>query len=248
MRFETILTTLSDVVWGPPMLVLLVGTGVFLTLRLRGLQFTTLVPSLRLALIVRDEPGGTGDVSHYQALMTALAATVGTGNIAGVATAIAAGGPGALFWMWMTGLVGMATKFAEAVLAVKYRVTDDRHAMAGGPMYYIERGLGWRWLGIVFAGLTAVAAFGIGNLVGHGRRPHDASFFNRAAGHLGRCDRRAGSGAVRLLDDTRLELLRREGPRVFGGQHAVHPPLSYGLGGRDVCRRRHEPPGRLGRR
>ena len=97
--------------------------------------------------------------------MTALAATVGTGNIAGVATAIAAGGPGALFWMWMTGLVGMATKFAEAVLAVQYRVTDDRHAMAGGPMYYIERGLGWRWLGIVFAGLTAVAAFGIGNLV-----------------------------------------------------------------------------------
>ena len=165
LRLETILTTLSDVVWGPPMLVLLVGTGVFLTLRLRGLQFTTLVPSLRLALIVRDEPGGTGDVSHYQALMTALAATVGTGNIAGVATAIAAGGPGALFWMWMTGLVGMATKFAEAVLAVKYRVTDDRHAMAGGPMYYIERGLGWRWLGIVFAGLTTVAAFGIGNLV-----------------------------------------------------------------------------------
>ena len=165
MPLETILTTLSDVVWGPPMLALLVGTGVFLTLRLRGLQFTRLVPSLRLALVVRDETAGTGDVSHYQALMTALAATVGTGNIAGVATAIVAGGPGALFWMWMTGLVGMATKFAEAVLAVKYRVTDDRHAMAGGPMYYIERGLGWRWLGIVFAGLTAVAAFGIGNLV-----------------------------------------------------------------------------------
>ena len=165
LRLETILTTLSDVVWGPPLLVLLVGTGIFLTLRLRGVQFTTLVPSLRLALVVRDETGGTGDVSHYQALMTALAATVGTGNIAGVATALAAGGPGALFWMWMTGLVGMATKFAEAVLAVKYRVTDDRHAMAGGPMYYIERGLGWRWLGIVFAGLTTVAAFGIGNLV-----------------------------------------------------------------------------------
>ena len=165
LRLETILTTLSDVVWGPPLLVLLVGTGIFLTLRLRGVQFTTLVPSLRLALVVRDETGGTGDVSHYQALMTALAATVGTGNIAGVATALAAGGPGALFWMWMTGLVGMATKFAEAVLAVKYRITDDRHAMAGGPMYYIERGLGWRWLGIVFAGLTTVAAFGIGNLV-----------------------------------------------------------------------------------
>ena len=165
LRLETILTTLSDVVWGPPLLALLVGTGIFLTLRLRGVQFTTLVPSLRLALVVRDEIGGTGDVSHYQALMTALAATVGTGNIAGVATALAAGGPGALFWMWMTGLVGMATKFAEAVLAVKYRITDDRHAMAGGPMYYIERGLGWRWLGIVFAGLTTVAAFGIGNLV-----------------------------------------------------------------------------------
>ena len=165
LRLETILTTLSDVVWGPPLLALLVGTGIFLTLRLRGVQFTTLVPSLRLALVVRDETGGTGDVSHYQALMTALAATVGTGNIAGVATALAAGGPGALFWMWMTGLVGMATKFAEAVLAVKYRITDDRHAMAGGPMYYIERGLSWRWLGIVFAGLTTVAAFGIGNLV-----------------------------------------------------------------------------------
>ena len=165
LRLETILTTLSDVVWGPPLLALLVGTGIFLTLRLRGVQFTTLAPSLRLALVVRDETGGTGDVSHYQALMTALAATVGTGNIAGVATALAAGGPGALFWMWMTGLVGMATKFAEAVLAVKYRITDDRHAMAGGPMYYIERGLGWRWLGIVFAGLTTVAAFGIGNLV-----------------------------------------------------------------------------------
>ena len=165
LRLETILTPLSDVVWGPPLLALLVGTGIFLTLRLRGVQFTTLVPSLRLALVVRDETGGTGDVSHYQALMTALAATVGTGNIAGVATALAAGGPGALFWMWMTGLVGMATKFAEAVLAVKYRITDDRHAMAGGPMYYIERGLGWRWLGIVFAGLTTVAAFGIGNLV-----------------------------------------------------------------------------------
>ena len=165
LRLETILTTLSDVVWGPPLLALLVGTGIFLTLRLRGVQFTTLVPSLRLALVVRDETGGTGDVSHYQALMTALAATVGTGNIAGVATALAAGGPGALFWMWMTGLVGMATKFAEAVLAVKYRITDDRHAMAGGPMYYIERGLGWRWLGIVFASLTTVAAFGIGNLV-----------------------------------------------------------------------------------
>ena len=150
MRFETILTTLSNVVWGPPMLMLLVGTGVFLTLRLRGLQFTTLIPSLRLALIVRDEPGGTGDVSHYQALMTALAATVGTGNIAGVATAIAAGGPGALFWMWMTGLVGMATSSLKRCWPCSTASPTIRHAMAGGPMYYIERGLGSRWLGIVF--------------------------------------------------------------------------------------------------
>lgn len=165
MDLQETLTSVSDFVWGPPMLVLLVGTGVYLTVRLRGLQFTRLMPSLRLALIVREEKGGAGDVSHFQALMTALAATVGTGNIAGVATAIAAGGPGALFWMWMTGLVGMATKFSEAVLAVKYRITDDRGEMAGGPMYFIERGLGQRWLGVVFAALTTVAAFGIGNLV-----------------------------------------------------------------------------------
>ena len=162
---QDILTTASDLVWGPPMLVFLVGTGVYLTIRLRGLQFTRLWASLRLALIVREERGAAGDISHFQALMTALSATVGTGNIAGVATAIAAGGPGALFWMWMTGLVGMATKFAEAVLAVKYRVVNDRGGMAGGPMYYLERGLGLKWLGVVFAGLTAVAAFGIGNMV-----------------------------------------------------------------------------------
>jgi AGCS family alanine or glycine:cation symporter len=163
--FQQIVTTASDIVWGPPVLILLVGTGIYLTLRLRGLQFTQLWASLRLALIVREEPGAQGDISHYQALMTALAATVGTGNIAGVATAIASGGPGALFWMWLTGLVGMATKYAEAVLAVKYRVVDDRGQMSGGPMYYIERGLGLRWLGVMFAAFTAVAAFGIGNMV-----------------------------------------------------------------------------------
>jgi AGCS family alanine or glycine:cation symporter len=165
VTFQDLLTSLSNIVWGPPILVLLVGTGLYLTVRLRGLQFSQLWSSLRLALVVREEKGADGDISHYQALMTALAATVGTGNIAGVATAIASGGPGALFWMWMTGLVGMATKFAEAVLAVKYRVVDDRGQMAGGPMYYIERGLGLKWLGVVFALLTAVAAFGIGNMV-----------------------------------------------------------------------------------
>ncbi len=157
----------NAIIWGPPMLVLLVGTGVFYTFLLRGLQFRTLAHSLWLALIKRRETSAeaAGDISHFQALMTALAATVGTGNIAGVATAIAAGGPGALFWMWMTGLFGMATKYAEAVLAVKYRVTDANGNMSGGPMYYLERGLGWRWLGVLFAVFGSIAAFGIGNVV-----------------------------------------------------------------------------------
>ena len=152
--------------WGPPMLILLVGTGFWLTYSLRGLQFTKLGHALYLALIKRkedsDEPG---DITHFQALMTALSATVGTGNIAGVATAIAVGGPGALFWMWITGLVGMATKYAEAVLAVKYRVVDENGEMSGGPMYYISKGLKLPWLGVVFAVFASVAAFGIGNMV-----------------------------------------------------------------------------------
>jgi len=157
---------LSNWIWGPPMLILLVGTGVFLTIRLKGLQFRALVHSLYLALIKRKENNSTaGDISHFQALMTALAATVGTGNIAGVATAIAAGGPGALFWMWITGLFGMATKFSEAILAVKYREVDELGTMSGGPMYYISKGLGWKWLGVLFAVFASVAAFGIGNMV-----------------------------------------------------------------------------------
>ena len=155
-------------VWGAPLLILLVGTGLYLTILLRGLQFRELGHSLWLALVKRREEGAEGDISHFQALMTALAATVGTGNIAGVAGAIAAGGPGALFWMWITGLVGMATKFAEALLAVKYRTTDARGRMAGGPMYYLSRGVGGRLgraLGWLFALFAAIAAFGIGNMV-----------------------------------------------------------------------------------
>ena len=155
----------SAFVWGPVMLILLVGTGVYLTLRLKGLQFTTLLPSLNLALIKRKDKGSEGDISHFQALMTALAATVGTGNIAGVATAIAAGGPGALFWMWITGLFGMATKYSEALLSVKYRTTDRRGLMCGGPMYYLSEGLGQKWLGVLFAAFAALASFGIGNMV-----------------------------------------------------------------------------------
>ncbi|TFH02641.1 MAG: sodium:alanine symporter family protein [Calditrichales bacterium] len=152
--------------WGIPLMALLVGTGVWLTIRLRGIQFTKLWRALYLALIKRKEDGDEpGDITHFQALMTALSATVGTGNIAGVATAIATGGPGALFWMWITGLVGMATKYSEAVLAVKYREVDENGAMSGGPMYYISKGLNLKWMGGLFAFFAAIAAFGIGNMV-----------------------------------------------------------------------------------
>jgi len=161
-----VITQLRNLVWGAPMLVLLLGTGILLTIRLRGLQIRALPHSLYLALIKRKEDSEKpGDITHFQALMTALAATVGTGNIAGVATAITMGGPGALFWMWITALFGMATKYSEAVLAVKYREVDKLGTMSGGPMYYISKGLGWKWLGGLFALFATVAAFGIGNIV-----------------------------------------------------------------------------------
>ncbi|PIE57029.1 MAG: sodium:alanine symporter family protein [Desulfobulbus propionicus] len=163
---DAIVGKINAFAWGPPMLILLVGTGIWLTINLKGIQFTKLGYALYLALIKRKEDGDEpGDISHFQALMTAMAATVGTGNIAGVATAIALGGPGALFWMWITGLVGMATKYAEAILAVKYRVVDENGEMSGGPMYYISKGLNMPWLGAVFAFFAACAAFGIGNMV-----------------------------------------------------------------------------------
>jgi alanine or glycine:cation symporter, AGCS family len=162
---DGLLSTASGWIWGAPMLVLLVGTGVFLTFRLRGVQFHGLMHGLWMAFVVRKEKGAEGDISHFQALMTALAATVGTGNIAGVATAVAAGGPGALFWMWITGLFGMATKYGEAVLAVRYRTKDTRGEMCGGPMYYLRDGLKAPWLGALFALFAAGAAFGIGNMV-----------------------------------------------------------------------------------
>ena len=164
------LSAASGFIWGPYCLIpLLLGAGLFLTIRLGGIQFRQLGPALHLALIQREEHGADGDISHFQALMTAMAATVGTGNIVGVATAIAAGGPGALFWMWMTGLVGMASKYSEALLAVKYRTTDRNGEQAGGPMYYLSEGIRWKPLGKVlgamFALFTALAAFGIGNMV-----------------------------------------------------------------------------------
>ncbi len=153
-------------VWGAPLIILLLGTGIYLTILLKGLQFRTLFSSLYLALIKRKEyDAHPGDISHFQALMTALSATVGTGNIAGVASAIAIGGPGALFWMWLTGLFGMATKYSEAVLAVKYREVDALGTMSGGPMYYIEKGLKNKWLAFIFALFAACAAFGTGNII-----------------------------------------------------------------------------------
>ena len=142
-----------------------IGTGLWLTFSLRALQFSHLIHAF--GLIVRKTPDrkAQGDISNFEALMVALSATVGTGNIAGVATAIYIGGPGALFWMWMTGLVGMATKYAEAVLAVKYRVQNENGTFSGGPMYYISRGLGWKWLATLFAFFAAIATFGIGSMV-----------------------------------------------------------------------------------
>src|SRR5690606_13088671 len=159
---------INGLVWGPPMLVLILGTGFFLMVLLK------LMPLRRIgtgfAMIWRGRHRGdtaTGEISPFEALMTCLAATVGTGNIAGVATAIAVGGPGALFWMWCTALVGMATKYCEVVLAVHFREKDDRGEHAGGPMYAIKNGLGrkWLWLGVAFAIFGGFAGFGIGNMV-----------------------------------------------------------------------------------
>lgn len=164
--FSAVISTVNGFVWGPWMLTLLVGTGIFLTIRLGFLQFSTLPYALKLAFSpAKQDKKSQGDISHFQALMTALAATIGTGNIVGVSTAVVLGGPGAVFWMWITAIFGMATKYGEGVLAVKYRITDEKGEMAGGPMYYIERGLHCKWLAWLFALFGAVAAFGIGNLV-----------------------------------------------------------------------------------
>jgi len=159
---EKLLGTVGDWIWGYPLLLLLMGTHLFLTVRLRFIQ-RHLWTAIRLSVSRENE--GEGDVSPFGALTTALAATIGTGNIVGVATAVAAGGPGAVLWMWLTGVFGIATKYSEAILSVKYRVVTADGTMAGGPMYVLERGLKARWLGLVFAGLTAIAAFGIGCMV-----------------------------------------------------------------------------------
>lgn len=160
---ELLLNQIKDIVWGPTLLVLLVGTGIFLTLKLKLIQLRLLPYALTLVFSKNQDRKSAGDISHFQALMTAMAATIGVGNIVGVATAVILGGPGAVFWMWVAGLFGMATKYGEAVLAVKYRIKDANGEMAGGPMYYLEHGLKKKWLGVLFAIFGALAAFGIGN-------------------------------------------------------------------------------------
>ena len=170
---STIYTTVVNLIdnlyawiWSAPLLLLLMGIGIYLTVALKGLQFRYLGYALRLVFFPKKtDEEGVGDISHFASLMTALAATIGIGNIAGVATAMTVGGFGALFWMWVTALIGMAIKYAEAILAVKYRMTDSRGEMCGGPMYFIESGLGWKWLAICFAFFGAIGAFGGGNML-----------------------------------------------------------------------------------
>ena len=161
-----VISLINNIVWGAPMLIIIVGVGIFLTVGLSLLPLRKIGRGFVLMWQGRTSEG-TGDISAFHALMTSLSATIGTGNIAGVATAIVLGGPGAVFWMWITALVGMATKYSEAVCAVHFRETDSTGKHIGGPMYYIQNGLGpkWKWLAITFAAMGAIAAFGIGNMV-----------------------------------------------------------------------------------
>jgi AGCS family alanine or glycine:cation symporter len=165
--FSALMNSLNSIVWGPAMLVLILGTGLYLQVRLGGMPIRRIADGLRLVWRGRGGDEAHGEVSPYSALMTCLAATIGVGNIAGVATAVALGGPGAVFWMWMTALVGMATKYAEVLLAVHFRERDARGRFVGGPMYAIRNGLGprWAWLGVTFAVFGGLAGFGIGNMV-----------------------------------------------------------------------------------
>ncbi len=191
-RFGQWVDMIGGVVWGPVTLALLLGTGVYLTLGLRFMPWRRLGSAFVLLWRGRRAQG-EGEITPFQALMTALSATIGTGNIAGVATAIALGGPGAVMWMWLTALFGMATKYAEAVLAVRFRERDALGSYVGGPMYYIRGGLGrgWRWLGGAFALFGMIAAFGIGNMV-------QANSVAEALGSVWRIPH-AWSGGVLLL-------------------------------------------------
>lgn len=163
-QIDTLLTLVKNWVWGPPLLLLLIGTGAYLTFILKGVQFRYLGYAIK-QVFAKQREDSKGDISHFEALMTSLAGAIGTGTIVGVATSVIVGGMGSLFWMWLTAFVGMATKYAESLLAVKYRVQDSRGEMMGGPMQYIERGLGWKWMASLFAIFGSIAAIGTGNLV-----------------------------------------------------------------------------------
>jgi len=166
-ELKTIIGAINGFVWGPVMLLLILGTGLYLTLGLKFLPIRLIPEGFRLIWNGRKEDQEEGEISPFNALMTSLSATIGTGNIAGVATAIFMGGPGAMFWMWVAALLGMATKYAEAVLAVNYREKDEDGNHVGGPMFYIKNGLGdkWKWLAFSFALFASIAGFGIGNTI-----------------------------------------------------------------------------------
>jgi AGCS family alanine or glycine:cation symporter len=159
---ESILKQISDIIWGPPLIILLFGTHLFLTFRLKFIQ-RFIGKAIKISFKRSGE--GKGDISQFGALVVALAATIGTGNIVGVSTAIAYGGPGAVLWMWLTGVFGISTKYAEALLSVKYRTIGKDGTISGGPMYVLEKGMNSKWLAVLFAGFTAITAFGIGNMV-----------------------------------------------------------------------------------
>lgn len=164
-NINLIVKQISSAVWGPALITVLLGTGIYFTIRLRFIQLREFFHGIKITLGFFDNPRHKGEIKHFQALCTALSATIGTGNIAGVATAIALGGPGAIFWMWLTGLFGMALKYASCVLALKYRVFAKDGSVAGGPMYYLERGLKVKWLAVFFAVCAAITATFIGNMV-----------------------------------------------------------------------------------
>lgn len=162
---QRIIDQLNAWIWGPPLLILLIVVGLYLTFKTRGVQFRYLIYAHKLAFTPHQNENSQGDISHFQALMTALAATIGIGSITGVATAIAIGGLGSLFWMWVAAVIGMATKYGEAILAIKYREVDEKGEMCGGPMYYLRKGLNSPFLAGSFAVLGAITALGTGNLV-----------------------------------------------------------------------------------
>ena len=167
--FTSIVSQINSFAWGPVMIIFLVGTGILLSLGTRFIQFRKL--GLAFKLLFSKDHSGSGDITPFQALMTSLSATIGTGNIAGVATAVALGGPGAVFWMWVTAAFGGATKFGEAVLAIRYREVNEKGEQSGGPMYYIKNGMkerfggNWFWMGWLFAFFGIFASFGIGSMV-----------------------------------------------------------------------------------